>query len=296
MGAADAVPGMSGGTIALITGIYERLIAAITALDPRALGHLTSIHTSEGRNALLADLYEMDIPFLLALGLGIGAALITVARVAHWALGSQETATYAFFFGLIAASAIILYREVEPATPVSILAGVAGFVLAFVLSGLSGQELPPPSNLVVVLTGVVTIPAMILPGISGASILLLLGRYEYLSGQLSEFVDAVIAVATGGSFDRLVGPGTTVVAFAVGALVGLFTVAYGIKWAFERNRAATLTFLVSLLAGTLRLPIIEVRANVATWDASALALVVIPAAVGIGAVLSLDYFTDDLSY
>ena len=296
MGAADAVPGMSGGTIALITGIYERLIAAITALDPRALGHLTAVHTREGRKALIADLYQMDIPFLLALGLGIGAALITVARVAHWALGSQETETYAFFFGLIAASAIILYREVEPATPVSILAGVVGFVLAFVLSGLSGQELPPPSNLVVVLTGVVTIPAMILPGISGASILLLLGRYEYLSGQLSEFVDAAIAVATGGSFDRLVGPGTTVVAFAVGALVGLFTVAYGIKWALERNRAATLTFLVSLLAGTLRLPIIEVRANVATWDASTVALVVIPAVVGIGAVLSLDYFTDDLSY
>lgn len=296
MGAADAVPGMSGGTIALITGIYERLIRAITRLDPSAIAHVTSLHTSDGRRALVADLKEMDIPFLLALGLGIGAALITVARLAHWALATHETATYAFFFGLIAASAIILYRELEPATPVSILAGVAGFAVAFYLAGLSGQELPPPSTLILVMTGMVTIPAMILPGISGASILLLLGRYEYLSATLSEFVDGVGALFTGGSVDRLVDPGMTILSFGAGAAVGLFTVAYGIKWAFERNRTATLTFLVSLLAGTLRLPIIKFRANVDTWDPAAVALVAVPAAVGISAVLALDHFTDDLSY
>ena len=296
MGAADAVPGMSGGTIALITGIYERLITAITALDPSVLAHLPALHTTAGRRSLIAELRSMDVPFLLALGLGIGTALITVARAAHWALQSQETATYAFFFGLIGASAIILFREVEPATPSAVLAGVAGFAIAFVLSGLSGQELPPPSLWLVAVTGVITIPAMILPGISGASILLLLGRYEYLSGTLSEFVDGVLALASGGSIERLVDPGAVILAFGSGAVVGLFTVAYGIKLAFERNRAATLTFLVSLLVGTLRLPLIKFRENVATVTVESAMLILVPIIIGAAAVLGLDYFTDDLSY
>ncbi len=295
MGTADAVPGMSGGTIALITGIYERLIGAITAFDPRVATHLTGLTRSEGRRALLTDLLEMDVPFLLALGTGVLTALVLVARAAHVALTEARAATFAFFFGLIAASAVVLYREVDPRTPAHVAVGLVGFVLAVALSNASGLGLLPRTPPAVAVAGAVGITAMVLPGISGASILLLLGQYEFLTTTLSTFVDGLVAVATGGPLARVVDPGTTVVAFGAGAVVGVFTVAHAIDRALARYRTATLTFLVSLLAGTLWLPIVEIRAATGL-SVSLLPALLVPAAVGLVAVLALDRYTEELSY
>ena len=122
-------------------------------------------------------------------------------------------------------------------------------------------------------------------------------RRDVIGGRVrAEFVDGVLALASGGSIERLVDPGAVILAFGSGAVVGLFTVAYGIKLAFERNRAATLTFLVSLLVGTLRLPLIKFRENVATVTVESAMLILVPIIIGAAAVLGLDYFTDDLSY
>ncbi|MFD1525238.1 undecaprenyl phosphate translocase family protein, partial [Halolamina salina] len=130
-----------------------------------------------------------------------------------------------------------------------------GFGVAFLLSGQAegalGHGLP-----VTFLAGSVAVTAMILPGVSGSLLLLLLGQYEYMIGHLSAFVDAVYAIATGEP--AAVPPGTaTIVTFLGGGVVGLFTVAHAVRWALEHRKRATMTFLVALVVGALRAPVVQ---------------------------------------
>ncbi|MCU4718446.1 DUF368 domain-containing protein [Halapricum hydrolyticum] len=297
MGAADSIPGVSGGTIAFITGIYERLITAITSLDPGALTLFRDVGNPSGRRRLYDRLVEMDVPFLLVLGAGIITAVVAVSRVVYLALQQAPGATFAFFFGLIAASAIVLYDQLSLATPGRIAAAVAGFALAFLVSGVTAGANGIHTLPIVFVSGAIAVVAMVLPGVSGAFFLVLLGQYEYLTGTLKAFVDGLFSALVG---DRtllsLVDSGTTVVTFVVGAVVGLVTVAHAIRWALDHYRAATLSFLVSLMVGALRLPVIEMRDHTTTLSPENVAPLVLAIVVGGGVVLLLDLYTDDLSY
>lgn len=295
MGAADTVPGVSGGTIAFITGVYERLIRALTSLDPRVLEYLPRLHRAESRRDLFARLREMDVAFLLALGLGVGTSVVVISRFVHAALQVARAGTFAFFFGLIAASAIVLYDHLS-LTRGSAVASIAGFVIAFIVSGASSTGLLGHALPVVFLSGAVAITAMVLPGVSGAFILLLLGQYEYLTGVLERFVDGLLGLVGGGELDPVTGDGVVVGAFALGAVVGLLTVAHLVRRALDSYRAATLAFLVSLMVGSLRLPVLEVGDSVSTWTPLAGVTVLGAVVVGGGAVLALDFYTDDLKY
>ena len=296
MGAADSVPGVSGGTIALITGIYERLITAITSLDPRVLEHVPRLHTSAGRRALWDDIVEMDVGFLFALGFGVVTALIVVSRVVQFALATVRGPTFAFFFGLIAASALVLYGEVDITTPSRIAVAVVGFAVAFWVSGITQASGLPNSPGFVFVAGMIAITAMILPGISGAFFLLLLGQYDYLTATLTSFTDLVVGLLNGGRVASLVAPGTTILAFAVGAMIGVVSIAHVIKWALSTYRSATLVFLVSLMTGALRLPALETIESTATWTPTVVLGTVVAAGIGAGSVLVLDRYTDDLDY
>jgi putative membrane protein len=289
MGTADAVPGVSGGTIALIAGIYERLIAAITDFDVGLLRAALSVHTAAGSAAFAARLRALDLGFLLALGLGVGTALVTVSRVIEVALVEYTALTFAFFFGLIAASAAVLCGEVAVDTPRRIAVAVAGFVFATVLTGEVTAVLPN-TPLVVFLAGVVAISAMILPGISGSFLLLILGQYEYVVRSLRQLTDAVLAA----DVPALLADGSVLVSFATGAGVGLLTTSRVIEWALANYRAATLTFLVSLMVGALRLPVVRVIGATPEFTLATTAPLVLTALVGTGAVLALDHFTDDI--
>jgi len=292
MGAADAVPGVSGGTIALITGIYERLIDAVTALDIGLLALVFGAHTGEGRSRLRAGLVEADVGFLVVLGTGIVTAVVTVSRLLDYALGTARGLTFAFFFGLIAASAVVLYRQVALDSADSVVAAVAGFVVAFLLTDPTLGGALPNTLPVVFLAGAIAVSAMVLPGISGSFLLLLLGQYEFLVDTLTAFVDGLIALGR----DGLLEAGATVVTFVAGAVVGLLSVAHAVNWALEARREATLAFLVSLMVGALRLPVAEVAASTPEWTAAAAAGVLGAALVGGVAVLLADHYTDDLEY
>jgi putative membrane protein len=148
----------------------------------------------------------------------------------------------------------------------------------------------------IVLAGAVAICAMILPGISGAFFLLVLGQYEYMTETLSAFVDAIVGLLLGGDLAPVVETGTVVVLFGAGATVSLFTMAHAVRSALERYRAATLAFLVSLMVGALRLPIVEVTTNVGDGFGNGFAAAVVAAVVGAGAVLIVDRYTADLEY
>jgi putative membrane protein len=295
MGAADTVPGVSGGTIAVIVGVYERLITALTSLDPLAIRHLRSVHTAEGRSDLARDLVRMDVPFLLVLGAGVLTAAASLATVMHVAIERHPAPTYAFFFGLIGASAVVLYRYVDAATPRRALVAIGGFLLAFVvtdpaLAGSMETTLP-----VLFVSGAIAISAMVLPGISGSFLLLVLGQYTYVSGIPKRIVTGVLELPEGNA-TTLIEALAPFATFLAGAIVGVFTVAYAVRAALDRYREATLTFLVSLMVGALRLPATEVRNGVDGVTVGAVGLVAIPAVVGAFAVFALDYYTDDLEY
>jgi len=286
MGTADAVPGVSGGTIALITGIYDRLIAAVTAASPslarRAIEGLLG-----DRDQLRAVWTDIDGTFLLALGAGIATAILTVTRVLHVALETAPVLTYGFFFGLIGASAVVLRGEFRVDTAGRAAAAVAGATLAFVASGRASAALGETA-LATFLAGAVAVSAMILPGISGSLLLVILGQYDRMTEALSVFVDALFALATGGPTATVVETGVPVVAFLAGGVVGLLTVAHAVRAALAARREATLAFLIGLIVGALRAPVARVGEEVGAWTAAVGGEFVLAAAIGALLVIGVD--------
>ncbi|WP_435333073.1 DUF368 domain-containing protein [Haloarchaeobius sp. TZWWS8] len=290
MGAADTVPGVSGGTIALITGIYERLIGAITAVDAGLVRELFS-----GRDGFVTVLEEVDAPFLVALGLGIVTAVVTLSRVLHDALQNYPALMAAFFFGLIAASALVLYGEVDITTPGRMAVAILGIVLA------AGITMVPASTLghtypVIFASGMIAICAMILPGVSGSFFLYVLQQYEFMTGTLKRFTNGLLSFVSGGDLQPVLDSVGVVVVFCLGAVVGLLSMSRAVKWAFEHYREATLTFLVSLMVGGLRLPMTTITEEGALSSTESMAAVAVIALVGAVLVIGVDFVTDDLEY
>jgi len=296
MGAADSVPGVSGGTIALITGIYERLVDALAAVDADLLVDLArSPVDGDARSMARAGLLAMDLPFLVVLGLGIVSALLTLANVVQYALAAYTALTFAFFFGLILASPVVLADEVSIDTPRGIAALVVGAALAFVVSGLPTTQASHALALMF-FVGALAICAMVLPGISGSLILLVIGQYEFLLGEVHALTAALSGLAGGGSLAAVLAPLTTLVVFALGALVGILTFARVVSWALDSYRTLTVTFLVGLMLGALRTPAVKILDSTPTWNAITVIVLVAVAVVGAGAVLTLDYVTGDIVY
>ncbi|MCX2818925.1 DUF368 domain-containing protein [Haladaptatus sp. F3-133] len=296
MGSADAVPGVSGGTIALIAGIYGRLIRMVTAITPgRLLGLLGALVPYNGRVSVqdaVGVWDELDGWFGLALATGVVTAVVVVTRVVHVASRNSPTLLFGFFFGLIAASAVILVRELTVATAFQASMAVTGFAVAFLLSG-SSTFLSAGGLLVVFASGAIAVSAMILPGVSGSLLLVVLGQYTRMSTTLTRFVDALAGVVTGGTADRLTQHAAVVGTFVVGGLVGLFTVSRVVRYALDRNRRATMAFLVALVVGALRAPVERVGTEVGFTTDVALAFAS-AAVVGAVALLLLDWYAIDL--
>ena len=226
MGAADIVPGVSGGTMAFILGIYDELLDAIHAVD---MTFIRRILTLKWREAF----ENFPWKFLLALALGIGTAVLTLASVLHWALEEYPVYIWAFFFGLIVASIVLVRKRVKSWNAVNILAAIVAAVGAFILVGSTPSE-TPHTPILLILSGALAICAMILPGISGAFILVLLGKYAYVLGAVKNFDFFTIA---------LVG---------VGAVVGLISFARLLRWMLNKNHDLVVAILTGFMLGSLR--------------------------------------------
>jgi putative membrane protein len=285
MGSADAVPGVSGGTIALIAGIYDRLVAAIASFEPSQL--LAAGERRSGR-PIVELLLAMDVSFLAALGLGVATGVVGISQVLEFAYTTFEAPTYAFFFGLIAASAVALRDEASLGNRRGQVAAAVGAALAFLVAGVgSGPAVEHP--LVVFLAGAFVICAMILPGVSGAFFLLLLGLHDFMIRQLNGFLEGLVGLATGGGVAPVREHGVFVVAFCLGAGIGLLSFARVVQAALERDRATTLTFLVALMVGSLRLPAERVAGS-ASPTPDGVAVVVAAALLGAVVVAVLDRY------
>lgn len=264
MGTADAVPGVSGGTIALIVGVYNRLIASITSITLVRLVELFRALTpmndgiSLKRAGIILD--KVDFRFLLVLLTGIVTAVISVGQVVEYLEAHAPVLLFGFFFGLIGASALVLTKEISVKTKRQILIAFFGFLLAFVLSG-DVRFLDGGGLIVVFLSGGISVSAMILPGVSGSLLLVILGQYTRMYSALGELIDGVVYIIIRGQINEIVDPGRVVLTFLLGGLVGVLTIARLIRKMLTVNREATMAFLVALIFGALRAPITELSSR-----------------------------------
>ncbi len=197
MGAADIIPGVSGGTIAFITGIYETLINALQSINGIALKKLF-------RMELRPFWRHINGNFLFSLLLGIGISVITLANTIVFLLEHHTLLLLSFFFGLILASAFVIAGKVRTHSVTGYLAGIAGILIALIITTLSPVA-TPETWWFIFFSGMIAITAMILPGISGSFILLLLGKYTYILTAVREFDLPTIIIFGAGCLIGLTG-------------------------------------------------------------------------------------------
>mgnify|MGYP000733403301 CR=1 FL=1 len=287
MGCADSVPGVSGGTIALITGIYSRLISAITSLHPESIfKSLNSLF--RGR-----DNIETHLKFLVILGSGVLTAVLLTLNIIHFMISNYLIITYSFFFGLISASIITLSGEINLDGLKNKSALITGFITAFALSGYSNLALNH-GGLTLFISGAVAVTAMVLPGISGSLMLLILGQYEHVTQLVSEFTSSITEIFTAGIIPVLNSVKPLII-FTSGGLIGLFTAARVVEKALEKDRKITMTFLIGMVAGSLRAPLLRITQeasskNLAWFDiAPEMFLAVL---IGAGTITLINQYTE----
>ncbi|MEZ8140390.1 DUF368 domain-containing protein [Enterovibrio norvegicus FF-33] len=225
MGAADVVPGVSGGTIAFITGIYDTLLESIRRVNPSIF--------SRWRNEGFAAVWtHVNGTFLSTLLAGILTAILTLAKAVSYALTEHPIVIWSFFFGLIVASALHMIKQVERWSLPEVALAIAGAVFAYGITVANPISLEF-NMLTVFIAGSIAICAMILPGISGSFILLLLGMY----GPVLDAVKGLNIPILG--------------LFALGCLAGLLTFSHVLSWLLRSYRSFTIAFLTGLLIGAL---------------------------------------------
>lgn len=225
MGAADVVPGVSGGTIAFISGIYERLLDAIRSANGTVLKLLFS-----GR---IKELWQhIDGNFLVVLFAGIGTSVLGLSKLILYLLASQPEMLWSFFFGLIIASALLVAQSVKQWNIAAIVALMAGAAVAYWVTIAVPVE-TPTDLWFIFLSGAIAICAMILPGISGSFILLLMSKYEYIIRSLTELNFKVI------------------ITFALGCVAGLLSFSHVLHWLLKRYHDLAVALLMGFMLGSL---------------------------------------------
>ena len=226
MGAANVVPGVSGGTIALLTGIYSRIINAIDAL----------MRISNWKLLLKGDLKAfwkaVEGRFLLALGIGVVASIFTLAKLMEYVLANHPVQTWAFFFGLILASVYYMLRDIKNLKWLDAVQVFAGLVLGLVVCTLTPTK-TPDTMWFIFICGAIAVCTMILPGISGSFILVILGKYDYIMRAVS-------------ALDL-----PTLFVFALGCVVGILAFAKFLHWLLARYERSTMLVLIGFVLGSL---------------------------------------------
>ena len=225
MGAADVIPGVSGGTIAFITGIYETLLDSIRAFDLTALRLFLRGRWREWWR-------KVNGSFLFSLLAGIGISIFSLAKLMTWLLENHPVGVWSFFFGLIIASSVLVAREIKRWNVWSVVSGIIGIVIAYYITVVTPTE-TPDAWWFIILSGAIAICAMILPGISGSFILLLMGKYLFIMEAVHELNVGVLAL------------------FAVGAVAGIISFSHVLSWLLKHYHNVTVSLLTGFMVGSL---------------------------------------------
>ena len=233
MGAADVIPGVSGGTIAFITGIYDEFVGSIASINAEAMKLLF-------KGQFKAFWKHINGTFLISIVLGIGISVVLLAGLMQTLLTVYPIQTWAFFFGLIVASSIFILRGISGWKLREILFLILGGVLGVTVCTLSPTQ-TPDALWFIFLSGAIAICAMILPGISGSFILLILGKYQYIMAAISGLV-------AGENFGQNL---LILCVFLVGAVVGILGFSKFLHWLLARWNKETLIVLAGFIIGSL---------------------------------------------
>ena len=225
MGAADVIPGVSGGTIAFITGIYGTLLDSIKAFDLRALRLFLTGRWGEWWR-------KINGKFLFSLLAGIGISIFSLAKLMTWLLENEPIGIWSFFFGLIIASSVLVAREIKHWNLWSVVSGVVGIVVAYYITVVTPTE-TPDAWWFIILSGAIAICAMILPGISGSFILLLMGKYLFIMEAVHTLDIGILAL------------------FAVGAVAGIISFSHVLSWLLNHYHNVTVSLLTGFMIGSL---------------------------------------------
>ena len=225
MGAADVVPGVSGGTVAFITGIYDELLHSINSVNLEALRLLTKLEFAEFWKKINGN-------FLATLFAGIATSLLSLAKVMTYLLEHRPIQIWSFFFGLILISAPLVLREIKKWNIAIVVTFFVGAGIAYAVTVISPTQ-SPEAIWFVFFAGSLAICAMILPGISGAFILLLIGKYQYMVNALLSFNIPVILI------------------FMAGCVLGLASFAKFLSWVLDKYHSATVALLAGFMLGSL---------------------------------------------
>ncbi len=226
MGAADVVPGVSGGTIAFISGIYEELLSSISSVNIATLKLLKT----EGIKAVWK---AINGNFLVALLIGIFISILSLAKLISWLLEHKQILVWSFFFGLVLASIIYIGKQISKWNALTVILFLAGAVVAYYITTLQPLISENSSPLFLFLAGALAICAMILPGISGAFILVLLGAYKPVLDAIHTKDFKLLAI------------------LIIGAISGLLSFSKVLKWLFDHYRNYTLAVLTGFILGSL---------------------------------------------
>ena len=226
MGIADAMPGVSGGTIALLVGIYEELIKSISELN-------ISLFSELKKNGFNSFWKKLNGNFLLVLSLGIGISLISFVKISANLLENFPLYIWSFFLGLIFATIYVIYKMINDWSLVSLFFLVISILFSLFLSSFSIYETTEISLLFILFSGIIASSAMILPGISGSLILVILGVYAYLIKSIDNLEFIVIFT------------------FILGAIIGLLGFSRILKYLFKNHRNVTYTIMLGLVIGSI---------------------------------------------
>tara|TARA_Y200000002_G_scaffold349499_1_gene326173 strand:- start:28 stop:930 length:903 start_codon:yes stop_codon:yes gene_type:complete len=225
MGIAEIIPGVSGGTIAFITGIYEELINSIKSVDGNSIKLIFNLKFS-------LFWKQINGTFLLTLLLGMLTSILALSRVIVFLIDQHSFKIWGFFFGLIIASAIVIFYQIETVNSKVVVSAIIGLVISSYIA-LEAPSSTPNSNLFIFISGAIAISAMILPGISGSFILVFLSKYEFILNALNNFDVAVISIFIGG------------------CVVGLATFSRVFSYLFKKYNDVVISVLIGFLLGSL---------------------------------------------
>lgn len=239
MGAADVVPGVSGGTIAFISGIYEELISSINKIN---IGTLKTLKES----GLKATWGSINGNFLLALLSGIAISVLTFSKIISHLLETQPILVWSFFFGLVIASIVFIWKEITQWKLRSYTSLLIGILLSYYIT-IAEPTQSPESFPYLFLSGFIAIIAMILPGVSGAFILLLMGSYQTVIGTINQLREGITTF----NFEILGQAILKLSVFALGAILGLKLFSRVLTWMFSHHKNTTLALLIGFMMGSL---------------------------------------------
>ena len=239
MGAADVVPGVSGGTIAFISGIYQELIDTINKVD-------FSFFASWKKHGFKIAWQQINGSFLLALLSGIFISILTFSKIITHLLATQPIMVWSFFFGLVIASIFFVGKQIDKFSIGSISFFILGTVLSYYIT-IAEPVASPDSYPYLFLSGFIAIIAMILPGISGAFILVLMGSYSVVIGTINIFREALLTF----NIELLVQSILKLGTFAIGAILGLKLFSKVLHWMFDHHRNTTMALLTGFMLGSL---------------------------------------------